>query len=151
MGNTRRFCTFRLDQFLFGIDVEHVQEVLRQQEMTRVPLAPREVKGLINLRGQIFTALDLRTRLAMAPREGERPAMNVILRADGGGVALLVDEIEDVVGVDEDFFEAPPNQLSGEARQLVNGVFKLDGRLLLVLDAHRAAEVSKIGRAEQGA
>lgn len=141
MGNTRRFCTFRLDRFLFGIDVENVQEVLRHQKMTRVPLASREVKGLINLRGQIFTALDLRVRLDMREREGGSEPMNVILRGEGGGVSLLVDEIEDVVEVDEDSFEPPPNQLSGQARELVNGVFKLDGQLLLVLDAHRASLV----------
>ncbi len=134
-----RYCTFRLDQFLFGITVDHVQEVLRFQVMTRVPLASREVKGLINLRGQIVTALDLRTRLAMPERGADQSPMNVILRLDGGAVSLLVDSIEDVVEVDEETLESPPNQLGGPARELVSGVHKLADGLLLVLDAPRAA------------
>jgi len=134
-----RYCTFRLDQFLFGIAVDHVQEVLRFQVMTRVPLAAPEVKGLINLRGQIVTALDLRTRLGMPPLNGEQTPMNVILRLEGGAVSLLVDAIEDVVEVEEETFEVPPNQLSGTARELVSGVHKLEQGLLLVLDAPRAA------------
>ena len=139
MASTR-YCTFRLDGFLFGITVAHVQEVLRFQQMTRVPLAASQVKGLINLRGQIVTAIDLRTRLCMGERGGEHAPMNVILRMEGGAVSLLVDSIEDVVEVDEELFEVPPNQLAGPARELVQGVFKLDGELLLVLDAPRAAE-----------
>ena len=135
----QRYCTFRLDQNLFGIPVDHVQEVLRHQTMTRVPLASPEVKGLINLRGQIVTAVDLRTLLAMAPRDGGQPPLNVILRMEGGAVSLLVDAIEDVVEVDDDAFEPPPNQLSGPARELVSGVFKLERQLLMVLDAPRAA------------
>lgn len=134
-----RYCTFRLDSFLFGIAVDHVQEVLRFQVMTRVPLASPEVKGLINLRGQIVTALDLRTRLGMPAQQGEQAPMNVILRLEGGAVSLLVDAIEDVIEVDEDSFEAPPNQLAGPARELVSGVHKLEHGLLLVLDAPRAA------------
>jgi purine-binding chemotaxis protein CheW len=140
-----RYCTFRLDKFLFGITVDHVQEVLRYQQMTRVPLAAKEVKGLINLRGQIVTAIDLRTRLGMSERAGELPPMNVILRIGGGAVSLLVDSIEDVVEVEEALFEPPPNQLAGPARDLVKGVFKLDGQLLLVLDAQRAAEDASVG------
>ncbi len=134
-----RYCTFRLDQFLFGITVDHVQEVLRFQVMTRVPLASPEVKGLINLRGQIVTALDLRTRLGMPPLAGEQTPMNVILRLEGGAVSLLVDAIEDVVEVEEETLESPPNQLSGPARELVSGVHKLEQGLLLVLDAPGAA------------
>lgn len=144
MSAIQRFCTFRLAHYLFGIDVRDVQEVLRFQDMTRVPLAPGEVKGLINLRGQIVTALDLRTRLGLAPGDGAARPMNVILRTEGGGVSLLVDRIEDVVEVDEQAFEPPPNQVAGRVREIVTGVFKLSGRLLLVVDARRAAEVAGI-------
>lgn len=143
-----RYCTFRLDRFLFGITVDHVQEVLRFQVMTRVPLAAREVKGLINLRGQIVTALDLRTRLGMPERAGEQTPMNVILRLEGGAVSLLVDAIEDVIEVDQDTFEPPPNQLTGPARELVSGVHKLQNGLLLVLDAPSAAGSAALAGAQ---
>ena len=91
-----------------------VQEVIRYQAMTRVPLAPTVVSGLINLRGQIVTAIDLRRRLGLAgpADEGLHP-MNVVVRTDDGAVSLLVDEIGDVVEVTDDAFEPPPETLAG--------------------------------------
>lgn len=130
----KQFCTFRLDGHLFGIEVTAVQEVMRYQEMTAVPLAPEDVRGLINLRGQIVTALDLRSRLGMAPLDGERLPMNVVVRAQDGPVSLLVDEIGDVLEVEESTFEDPPDTLEGPARALIRGAYKLDGVLLLELD-----------------
>jgi purine-binding chemotaxis protein CheW len=136
-----QFATFSLGGFLFGIEVVKVQEVLRDQRMTPVPLAPPEVAGLINLRGQIVTALDLRIRVALPARPDDRLPMNVVVRTPEGPVSLLVDEIGDVIEVDEDAFERPPATLIGRARQVVRGAYKLDKRLLLVLDTERAAAV----------
>lgn len=112
----RQFCTFYVDGLCFGIGVREVQEVIRYQEMTRVPLAAPVVRGLINLRGQIVTAIDLRRRLGLADRflgdtpnsGGEALPMNLVVRTDDGVVSLLVDEIGEVVEVDEDSFERPP-------------------------------------------
>lgn len=134
MNESRSYCTFHLDGLFFGIEVFQIQEVLLYQDMTRVPLAPDTVRGLINLRGQIVTALDLRRRLELPPLpEGQFP-MNVVVRDEDSLVSLLVDEIGDVVDVDESTFEAPPENVKGVARELTTGVYKLEGRLLLVLD-----------------
>ncbi|HYH50119.1 MAG TPA: chemotaxis protein CheW [Acidimicrobiia bacterium] len=150
----RQFCTFYVEGLCFGIGVREVQEVIRYQEMTRVPLAASVVRGLINLRGQIVTAIDLRRRLELPDRfSGEAPnpgadagealPMNLVVRTDDGVVSLLVDEIGEVVEVDEDSFERPPPTLSGVARELVRGVYKREGSLLLVLDTARAVSVSR--------
>lgn len=136
MLDERHFCTFYLDDLLFGVPVLSVQEVMRSQEMTRVPLAHRVVKGLINLRGQIVMAVDLRERLGLQERPDHEPSMNVVVRTKDGAVSLLVDEIGDVVEVDENTLEEPPETLEGVARDLIAGVFKLDGRLLIALDCH---------------
>jgi purine-binding chemotaxis protein CheW len=111
-----------------------VQEVIRSQVMTRVPLASRVVRGLINLRGQIVTALDLRRRLDLPDRPPDRLPMNVVVRIEGGLLSLLVDEIGDVLETSPDTFERPPETLRGAARQLISGTYKLKGRLLLLLD-----------------
>ena len=141
MAEEKQCCTFFLDGLFFGVGVQKVQEVIRFQEMTRVPQAPPVVGGLINLRGQIVTALDLRRRLELREREaGQRP-MNVVVRTDDGVVSLLVDEIGDVVEVEQESFEPPPETLRGVARELVLGVYKLKGRLLLLLDTERVVDL----------
>jgi purine-binding chemotaxis protein CheW len=138
MSNSRQLCTFHVDDLYLGVDVMEVQEVIRYQEMTAVPLAPDVVRGLINLRGQIVTALDLRRMLALPPlAEGGLPT-NVVIR-DGAdeAVSLLVDQIGDVIDTDEADFEPVPPTLSGSARELVLGAYKLPHALLLVLDTQR--------------
>lgn len=130
---SQTYCTFRIDDQLFGLEVERVQEVIRAQRITPVPLAPPEVVGLINLRGQIVPAIDLRRRLGMPDREGGEP-MNVVVRREEGAVSLLVDEIGEVVAPDPASFEPPPNTLEGIAREVTRGVFKYERGLLLVLD-----------------
>ena len=145
-GLEQQFCTFTVGGLHFGVAVEKVQEVIRHQATTPVPLAPREVAGLINLRGQIVTAVDLRRRLGMPPlAEGVLP-MNVVMQADDEAVSLLVDSIGDVVDVDDSTFEAPPETLDGAARSLIIGAYKLDLGLLLVLDTEQAMTVTAVGR-----
>ena len=138
---TTQYCSFRLAHLTFGVEVDRVQEVMRAQVLTPVPLANPVVRGLINLRGQIVTALDLRRRLDLPEREpGEEP-MNIVVRTSAGELSFLVDEIGDVVDVDEDSFEGPPETLEGVARELIVGAYKLDERLLLVLDTDRAVQL----------
>ncbi|MCW2634783.1 MAG: cheW [Blastococcus sp.] len=133
-----QLATFRLDGDLYGIEVEHVQEVLRSQQLTRVPLAPTAVAGLINLRGQVVTAIELRERLGRPARPAGTDAVVIVVRLHGEAVSLLVDSIADVVDVDVADFEAPPDTLEGQARDLIRGAFKLDGQLLLALDVQKA-------------
>ena len=119
-----------------------VQEVIRYQELTEVPLSAAAVTGLINLRGRIVTALDLRRRLQLPRRPDGRLPMNVVLHSDDGAVSLLVDEIGDVVEVDDDAVGRPPDTVQGIARELVHSVCECQGQLLLVLDADRALAVT---------
>jgi len=139
---TRQLCTFSLDGHLFGVDAQRVQEVIRYQEMTRAPMAPPAVGGLINLRGQIVTAIDLRTRLGLTPRPAGKLPMNVVVRSDDGAVSLLVDQIGDVIEVNPNDFESPPDTLQGASRELVLGAYKLHQRLLLLLDCERAVQLT---------
>lgn len=142
MAETKQLCTFKLGDQAFGVDALTVQELIRHQTMTRVPQAPESVRGLINLRGQIVTALDLRTRLGMEPLGDDRQPMNVVIRSDDGAVSLLVDQIGDVIEVNDDCFEAPPDTLSGKAREFIRGAYKLADRLLLLLDCELAVQVN---------
>jgi purine-binding chemotaxis protein CheW len=141
-----QFATFFLNGLHFGVEVRQVQEVIRFQQMTRVPLAPPVIEGLINLRGQIVTALDLRKRIGLPARPAEDLPMNVVVRTDDGPLSLLVDEIGDVVDVGNEAFEPVPETVVGEAAQLVSGVYKLRERLLLVLDVTRAIDVRNVAR-----
>src|SRR5205085_12199246 len=119
MTSAHQFCTFYLDQLLFGLELKGVQEVMRSLEMTHVPLAPAVVSGLINLRGQIVTAIDLRRRLDLPARPAAMQPMNVVISTGDEAVSLLVDTIGAVLSVDETTFEKPPETLTGIARDLI--------------------------------
>jgi purine-binding chemotaxis protein CheW len=141
MSENKQFATFFLNGLFFGVEVLKVQEVIRYQAMTRVPIAPAMIEGLINLRGQIITAIDLRRRFEMPARPKDQLPMNVVVRTDDGAVSLLVDEIGDVVEIQEDSYEQLPETLTGVAREMIRGVYKLKKRLLLILDTERAVNL----------
>jgi purine-binding chemotaxis protein CheW len=145
MAQTSQFCTFYLDKLMFGIELQKVQEVLRHLELTEIPLAPDVVSGLMNLRGQIITAIDLRRRLELPNRPDGMLPMNVVVRSADGAISFLVDEIGDVVEVDEDSFERPPETLQGKVREVILGIHKLDKQLMHVLDTEKACETAERG------
>ena len=140
MARTQQFCTFYLDKLMFGVELEKVQEVIRYLEITEIPMAPRVVSGLMNLRGQIITGIDLRRRLDLPDRPEEMHSMNVVIRSADGAVSLLVDDIGDVVETTEDSFERPPETLQGRVREVILGVHKLDKQLMHVLNTEKACE-----------
>jgi purine-binding chemotaxis protein CheW len=142
-GNGRQYATFFVDGMFFGVEVLKVQEVLRYQEMTCVPLAPQMVQGLINLRGQIVTAIDMRHRLGLAPRNEDSQPMNVVVRSNEGAVSLLVDEIGDVIEVSGSSYEPPPVNMPAAQKVFVDGVYKLDRKLLLVLNTDRTLKIQR--------
>ncbi len=142
--DTPRFCTFHLGDLFLGIKVTQVQEVLRYQERTRVPLVSAVIHGLINLRGEIVTTVDLRHRLDLEPRPADVEPINVVVRHDDGVVSLLVDEIGDVFEVTDEDFEPLPPTVQGVYREVVQGIYKLDGRLLLILDTHKLLDLPDI-------
>jgi purine-binding chemotaxis protein CheW len=141
-----QYSTFFVADLFFGVDVLHVQEVLRFQPMTPVPQAPEVIEGLINLRGQIVTAIDMRKRLHLPKRPGDKAPMNMVVRTSDGAVSLLVDEIGDVLDMDAATYERPPENLEPAARELIRGVYKLKHQLLLVLDEERTVDLA-VGRA----
>src|SRR5271168_3061963 len=142
MADEHQYCTFILDGHYFGIDVLKVQEIIRYQQMTRVPLAAPAIRGLINLRGQIVTGIDLRSRLGMKDRPADQLPVNVVVQTSDGAVSLLVDEIGDVLEVSEKLFERPPETLRGMARELIRGAYKLKDALLLILDTERTVNLT---------
>jgi purine-binding chemotaxis protein CheW len=147
-ATTRQLCTFYLESHFFGVPVAEVQEVIRYLDLTRVPLVSEAVRGLINLRGQIVTAIELRLCLGMPERPAGQLPMNVVIRTGDGAVSLLVDEIGDVLDVEPETMEKPPDTLQGPMREMVRGVYKLASTLLLELDIQRAiADIGKGARA----
>lgn len=141
---SRLFATFQLDDLLCAIPVQHVQEVLMEQPRTPVPGASRYVTGLINLRGQVVTALDLRLRLGVACEDdiASRKSTNVVVSHNDEVWSLLVDRIGDVIEVEQEQFEAPPDTLQGPLRELIDGAYKLDGNLMLSLNVERVLDIS---------
>jgi purine-binding chemotaxis protein CheW len=143
--------TFHVGKYLFGVDVSLVQEVVRLQQMTPVPLASAEIAGLINLRGEVLTAIDLRARLGLPPRDadfstGSEP-VNVVVRVDDEPVSLLVDEIGGVLEVSQVPFEQTPTTVDERVRDLLLGAYTLPDRLLLALNARRVLDVGAESRA----
>jgi purine-binding chemotaxis protein CheW len=137
MSDVRQIASFLAQDLFFGVDVLQVQEIIRQVAITRVPLAPPMVSGLINMRGQIVTAIDLRRCLGLPERPPGQPPAGLILQAEEGLVGLIVDEVGTVFELPEDAFEPPPEILKGRLRTLVSRVYTLPSRLLLVMDTER--------------
>lgn len=139
--------TFHVGKYLFGVDVSLVQEVVRLQGMTPVPLAPGEIAGLINLRGEVLTAIDLRSRLGMERSDSGREPVNVVIRVDDEPVSLLVDEIGGVLEVSTVPFEQTPSTVDEKVREMLLGAYTLPDRLLLALDAKQVLAVGAEARA----
>jgi len=140
----QEYVTFRIDSQWFGIPVLTVQEVLIAMRIARVPLAPPMIAGFLNLRGQLVTAVDLRTTLGLPPREDGAAVMNVVVRHDGELFALMVDEVGDVLSVDTVSVEPAPPTLDDRWRDACSGIVRRERGLLLILRVHAAL------RAEHG-
>jgi purine-binding chemotaxis protein CheW len=139
--------TFHVGKYLFGVDVSLVQEVVRLQQITPVPLAAPEIAGLINLRGEVLTAIDLRARLGLPRAENGREPVNVVVRVDDEPVSLLVDEIGGVLEVSQVPFEQTPSTVDERVRDLLLGAYTLPDRLLLALNAQAVLDVGQDNRA----
>ena len=128
------FVTFRLDRQWLGIPVVLIQEVLTGQRVTPVPLSPAEVEGFLNLRGQIVTAVDLRSVLGLPQRSADASCMNVVVRQDDELFSLIVDEVGDVLEVGERSVEPTPKTLDAVWKACSRGVVRMEAGLLVVLD-----------------
>lgn len=134
-------CTFDVDTLFIGIPISRIQEILRPQPVTPVPLAPSTILGLMSLRGQIVPVINLAERLGVQMQDGGAEAFNVLIRTPDGPVSLLVDRVGDVVEVSPDTFEPAPDTLRSSLRPLIRGAYKLERKLLLALDAESAVQV----------
>lgn len=142
----RQVCAFALGEHLFGIDIEFIQEVFRFQECTPIPLTPPLVTGLLNLRGKIVMAIDLRQRLGLDPRSDTKPPTNIVVRIEDGILSFLVDELFDILTLGDEQFEQVPETLTKAEKRFVTGCYKLDKRLLIMLDATQVADLSSVLR-----
>jgi purine-binding chemotaxis protein CheW len=144
-GETQDFVTMTIAGQLFGIPVLTVQDILGQQKITRIPLAPPEVAGSLNLRGRIVTAIDVRLRLGLTPRAAGEQAMSVVVDHRGESYSLLVDAVGEVLSLKSSDYERNPPTLDARWRDFSDGIYRLNGQLLVVLDV---AQLLQIGRAE---
>lgn len=129
-----QFATFYVGDILLGIDIRHVQEINRQLEVTRVPHAPAEVRGVINLRGDVATVIDLRRILDLPQATVTRESRNLIVHIDGESIGLLVDRISDILTIHEDQIEPPPATVSGIDGRLLQGVHTMKSSIVVLLD-----------------
>jgi purine-binding chemotaxis protein CheW len=136
-----KLCTFELDGSLFGVAATDVQEIARPQPITRVPLAHRAIAGLLNLRGQVVTAIDLRTRLGLASRDAGARPFHVVVRHRDGVFSLLADAIGDVLEPRADARDVVPATVPATFRELVDGVYKLSDRFLFALILDRVVSL----------
>jgi purine-binding chemotaxis protein CheW len=132
----RQYSTFYVGSQLFGIDVLKVQEVMKAMPMSPVPLAPDFVKGLINLRGQIATAISLGSLFTSMDLKSEEP-MNVVCSVQGVLLSFLVDQIGDVIEVTDQSFESAPDTMPRAVSRFMNGVHKLQDEILCVIDSEK--------------
>ena len=133
-----QYVTFRIADALYGLEVLRIEETLGHHARTPVPLAPQGIAGLVNLRGQVVMTVDLRPKLGLEPLSQDTESMMIVVDTHGESVSLLVDEVGEVLTLDQEDFETPPDTLDPHIRELITGAFKLDTGLLLTLDVDRA-------------
>ena len=135
--SSHQFSTFRVDGRLYGVSVKIVQEITKPMPITAVPLSPDYVKGLINLRGQIATAIGIRELFKLGPQVDLEKNVNVVCKVDGLLLSLVVDEIGDVIEVSEEDYEETPDTISLQVSQFMDGVYKLPENILSILDINK--------------
>ena len=141
-GTVAEYVTALIGGQLFGLPISRVQDVFMPDRLTRVPLAPPEIAGLLNLRGRIVTAIDLRRRLGLEDRTGEAQRMAVGVECKGESYGLLIDAIGEVLKLPTSELEDNPVNLDPGLARVSAGVHRLDGKLLVVLDVDRVLDIA---------
>lgn len=144
------FVTLKIDNQLFGIPILQVQDVLSEQKITKIPLAPKEIAGALNLRGRIVTAIDVRTRLNLPKREhceGKR-SMSVVIDYNGELYSLIVDTVGEVLNLYEEDHESNPSTLDPVWASVANSVYRLNNQLLVVLDVKKMLNLDKTSQSD---
>ena len=136
-ADTEEFVTFSISGQLFGIPVLQIQDVLSSYRITRIPLAPREIAGSLNLRGRVVTAIDVRLRLGLPPRPADADSMSIVAENGGELYSLMVDSVGEVLALPQNAYERNPPTLDAKFRAFSDGIYRLDDQLLVVLDVNR--------------
>ena len=144
-GQEQVYVTLTVAGQLCGVPVLGVRDILAEQVITRIPLSPPEIAGSLNLRGRIVTAIDLRRRLNLPPPEPGQKRMSVVAEQGGELYALLVDQVSEVLSLDSNLLERNPPTLEPNWRAFSNGIYRLDGRLLVILDTARLLDLAVQG------
>ena len=137
------FVTVTVAKQLFGIPVLTVQDILGPQRITRIPLAPSEVAGALNLRGRIVTAIDVRSRLGLPPRPEGDEGMAVVVEHDQELYSMLIDTVGDVLSLQDNKFERNPTTMDVIWREISVGIYRLEDELMMVLDVDRLLNIDK--------
>lgn len=140
---SREYVTMTVVDQLFGIPVLTVQDVLGPQRITRIPLSPPEIAGALNLRGRIVTAIDVRRRLGLPPRGEDTSSMSVVVDHKGELYSLIVDAVGEVMSLPADAYERNPATLDPRWREVSGGIYRLKGKLLVVLEVPRLLEMRR--------
>ncbi len=146
-ANTREYVTVKISGQLFGLPIEKVQDVFMPDAITEVPLALPEVAGVLNLRGRIVTAIDMRKRLSLPPNENVTAQMAVGLEFNGESYGLIIDEVGEVLKLDQTNFETNPSNLDPRWTMISVGVQRLDGQLMVILDVNRLLATDDVNQA----
>ncbi len=142
-NETEEFITFTIAGQLFGIPVLQVQDVLSSYQITRIPLAPPEITGSLNLRGRVVTALDIRQRLGLAPRPEGAESMSIVAESEGELYSLMVDTVGEVLALAQSAYERNLPTLDAKFRAFSDGIYRLDDQLLVVLDVNRLLDYKR--------
>ncbi len=141
-NNVVELATFYVGEALCGMDILNIQEINKLMEMTEVPQSPKYVQGILNLRGQIVTIIDMGKKLGLSSTEKNHSARNIIVNADGEYIGLLVEKISDVEHADLGKVEPAPANIGGVQGKYFKGVFKTESRLIGILDVEKVLEVN---------
>lgn len=137
MSAKKQYCTFEISGYVFGAPAENVQEIVTNHTITPVPLAPREISGLLNVRGQIVTAINLRQRLGL-PASIDSSGVHILVRGTDNTVSLFADRVEDVIDIDSSDVEPVPDTVDETIKAFIDGVYKTNNKLILLLNVNKA-------------
>ena len=138
---TTEYVTVTIGGHMFGLPIFRVQDVFVPDRMTRVPLASPEVAGILNLRGRVVTAIDMRSRLDLGARDKGAPVMAIGIELRAESYGLLVDSVGEVMALRSDACEAKPANLDPRLSRVAAGIYRLEGQLMIVLDVDRVLEI----------
>ncbi len=133
-GKILQLVTFKLGSEEFGVDILKVQEINKMMSITKIPNAPNFIEGVINLRGKIIPIVDLRKRLGFKNQEYDKSTRIIVVELDGLVLGFIVDSVSEVLRIPENTIEPPPSMVAGIESEYIEGVGKLDDRLLILLE-----------------